>query len=254
MSDDLRTPAWHDELPRSGHLRHPRRALMLGVAPFLRLYSRHRYGVTVHGAEHVPLSGPVILAANHLGWLDGPLLGLHSPRPVHVLTKREMFVGAMGGFLHGTGQIPLDRLAPDPTAMKTCLRVLRDGCAVGIFPEGARGPGELEVFQRGAAYLALTTGAPVAPVIFFGTREPGADSHSRPSRQSPVDIVFGQPWQGSATAWPRRKAEVAAAAEALREHMLGALADAMASTGRTLPGPLPARDSERDVVARQAAQ
>lgn len=254
MSADLRPPARHDELPRSGHLPHPRRTLMRGLGPVLRVYSRQRYGVTVHGSEHVPLTGPVIVAANHLGWLDGPLLGLHSPRPVHVLTKREMFVGAMGRFLHASGQIPLDRFAPDPTAMKTCLRVLRDDGAIGIFPEGARGPGELEVFQRGAAYLALTTGAPVAPVIFFGTREPGADSHTRPSRQSPVDIVFGQPWQGSATAWPRRKADVAAATEALREHMLAVLADAIATTGRTLPGPLPARDSERDVAARQAAQ
>lgn len=253
MSDGL-PRARHDELPRSGHLRHPRRAMMRGIRPLLRVYSRRRYGVTVHGAEHVPLTGPVILAANHLGWLDGPLLGLHSPRPVHTLTKRELFVGRMGRFLRATGQIPLDRFASDPTAMKTCLRVLRDDGAIGIFPEGARGPGELEVFQRGAAYLALTTGAPVAPVIFFGTREPGADSHSRPSRRSRVDIVFGPPWHLPATAWPRRKADVAAATEALRLHMLVVLADAQATTGRTLPGPLPTGDSERDVAARQAAQ
>ena len=145
-------------------------------------------------------------------------------------------------------------LAPDPTAMKTCLRVLRDGGVIGIFPEGARGPGELEVFQRGAAYLALTTGAPVAPVILFGTREPGADSHSRPSRESPVDIVFGRPWRRPAVDFPRRKAEVAEATASLRQHMLGVLAEAKATTGRTLPGPLPTGDSERDVAARQASQ
>lgn len=244
----------NDDLPRTAHLRHPRRLLIRGLRPILGVYTRQRYGVTVHGAEHVPLDGPLILAANHLGWLDGPLLGLHSPRPVHTLTKAEMFVGGMGRFLHGTGQISLDRFAPDPTAIKTCLRVLRGGGAIGIFPEGARGPGELEVFQRGAAYLALTTGAPVATAIFFGTREPGADSHSRPSRQSPVNIVFGQPWHWPATAWPRRKAAVAEATESLRVHMLGALDEAKIITGRTLPGPLPVGDSERAVAAQQATK
>lgn len=53
-------------------------------------------------------------------------------------------------------------------------RVLRDDGAIGTSPEGARGHGELELFQRGTAYLALTSGAPVAPVICFGTREPDA--------------------------------------------------------------------------------
>lgn len=244
----------NDDLPRTAHLRHPRRLPMRGLRPILGAYSRQRYGVTVHGAEHVPLDGPLILAANHLGWLDGPLLGLHGPRRVHTLTKAEMFVGAMGRFLHGTGQIPVDRFAPDPTAIKTSLRVLRAGGVVGIFPEGARGPGELDVFQRGAAYLALATGAPVATVIFFGTREPGADSHSRPSRQSPVDMVFGPPWQRPAIAWPRHKDVVAEATESLRVHMLFALDEAMASTGRTLPGPLPMGDSERAVAAQQAAK
>ena len=73
-----------------------------------------RWPVTVHGAEHVPASGGVILAANHIGLLDGPLLATYAPRPVHALTKREMFDGRLGGFLRGTGQIPLDRFATDP--------------------------------------------------------------------------------------------------------------------------------------------
>ena len=255
MSDDRRLRARHDELPRSLEVRHPRRLLLHGLRPFVRVYTRRRFGVTVHGADRVPASGPVILAANHLGWLDGPLLAVHSPRPVHALTKREIFTGRMERFMLGAGQIPIDRFAPDPAAIKTCLRVLRDGGTMAIFPEGARGPGEFELFQRGAAYLALITGAPVIPVIFFGTRERGADSHSRPSRQAPpVDIVFGEPWRRPASPWPRRKADVAAATESLREHLLEVLKDALTLTGRELPGPLPRDDSERDVAAKQAAQ
>ena len=80
--------------------------------------------------------------------------------------------------------------------MKTCLRVLEDDGVIGIFPEGSRGAGELELFKGGAAYLALVSGAPVVPVSLFGTREPGQDSHSRPARGAPpVEIVFGEPWR-----------------------------------------------------------
>lgn len=243
----------NDDLPRSDHLAYPRRLMLRLLRQVVRHPTRRRYGVRVHHAERVPSTGPVILAGNHLGWLDGPTMAIHSPRPVHALTKREMFVGRLGWLLRGAGQIPIDRFAPDLAAMKACLRVLRGGGVIGIFPEGARGTGEFTLFRRGAAYLAMTTGAPVVPVIFFGTRDPGADSHSRPARGGTVDVVFGQPWQLPARPWPRRKADVAAATESLREHLLRSLADAKTLTGRELPGPLPAGDSEREVAARQAA-
>jgi 1-acyl-sn-glycerol-3-phosphate acyltransferase len=232
---------------------HPSRLLMRLGRPLARVYTRRRYAVRVHHADRVPATGPVIMAGNHVGWLDGPTLAVHSPRPVHALTKQEMFVGRMDAFLRRAGQIPLDRFAADPRAMKTCLRVLDDGGVVAIFPEGSRGAGELEVFKGGAAYLALASGAPVVPVTFFGTREPGHDSHSRPGRQAPpVEMVFGQAWSVPAQPWPRTKHEVQETSAALRTHMLTALAEAKALTGRALPGPLPAGDSERDVAAKQA--
>ena len=124
---------------------------------------------------------------------------------------------------------------------------------IGIFPEGSRGQGELELFKGGAAYLALVSGAPVVPVSLFGTREPGQDSHSRPAKGAPpVEVVFGEPWRIEAQAWPRTKQDVLEASASLRSHMLQALAEAKQLTGRTLPGPLPAGDSERDVAAKQA--
>ena len=88
----------------------------------------------------------------------------------------------MNRFLLGSGQIPLDRFNADPLAVKRCLRVLRSGGVVGIFPEGSRGAGEFDRFHTGAAYLALVTGAPIIPVVQFGTREPGADSQRCPPR------------------------------------------------------------------------
>ena len=75
---------------------------------------RRRWPVSVHRADRVPATGGVILAANHVGIVDGPLLATYAPRPVHALTKREMFDGRLGGFLRATGQIPLDRFARRP--------------------------------------------------------------------------------------------------------------------------------------------
>ena len=110
---------------------------------------------------------------------------------MHALTKKEMFDGRLGRFLPTSGQVPLDRFNADPAAVKACLRVLRDGGAVGIFPEGSRGAGEFDRFHRGAAYLGLVSGAPIVPVIQFGTREPGDGSSALPKKGGHVDLVYG---------------------------------------------------------------
>jgi 1-acyl-sn-glycerol-3-phosphate acyltransferase len=144
-----------DKLPKTWLLRAGR--------PVARLIAGRRCEIRLHGSEHVPRTGPVILAGNHIGLADGPLLAAYAPRPVHALTKHELFSGAGGTFLRTAGQIPLDRFHPDPTAIRTCLAALDEGRVIGIFPEGRRGPGDLCRFHRGAAYLALVTGAPVVP-------------------------------------------------------------------------------------------
>lgn len=236
----------HRELPRTDEVPHPARALLHALRPPARAVVRRRFAVRVHGDAHVPTHGPVIFASNHIGVADGPLLATFAPRPVHALTKDEMFRGRLGGFLRASGQIPLDRFRADPAAVKSCLRVLRDGGAVGIFPEGRRGGGELERFHRGAAYFALVSGAPVVPVTMLGTREPGARTGSLPPRGGVVDIVFGSPRTLESTPWPRSKEQVDHASMLLREHMLVHLDHARASTGRELPGPLPATDVEPD--------
>ena len=81
------------------------------------------------------------MAANHVGWIDGPLLAICSPRPVHALTKQEMFEGPLGSFLLRSGQIPLDRFHVDVRAIRIALKALRESQAVGVFPEGTRGAG-----------------------------------------------------------------------------------------------------------------
>lgn len=236
----------HVQPPRTDGVSFPRRLLLYRLRWFGRLVIRRYYRITLHHRDRVPRKGPVIYACNHTGVVDGPLLAIFSPRPAHALTKIEMFTGKMGLFLNLVGQIKLDRFRADPAAVRVSLRVLRDGGAVGIFPEGSRGAGDLERFHRGAAYLAMVTGAPIVPVIMLGTREPGGHSNSLPARGSRIDVVYGEPIQLAATPWPRTKQAVGAASRSLRQRMLADLTYALDVTGHTLPGPLPSGEREPD--------
>ncbi len=236
----------HHERPSSAGVPHPPRSMLVGLRPSARRYFRRRYDVRVHGAEQVPATGPVIFAANHIGVLDGPLLAIFAPRPVHALTKQEMFRGRLGRALHSSGQIPVDRFATDPRAVRTALRVLRDGGAVGVFPEGTRGDGELHRFHHGAAYLARVSGATVVPVILLGSREPGGGIASTPARGARIDLVLGDPVTLDAVPWPRTPGMVRESSMLLRERLLETLDVARRTTGRDLPGPLPAGQAEDD--------
>ncbi|HZC25875.1 MAG TPA: lysophospholipid acyltransferase family protein, partial [Actinopolymorphaceae bacterium] len=115
------------------------------------------WSVRVHDRHHVPAGGPVILASNHAGVLDGPIVCGVVRRPVHALVKQEMFRGAVGGALRRLGQIPVDRFAVDVAAVKACLAVLDRGDALAIYPEGRRGAADFATMKPGVAYLALCT-------------------------------------------------------------------------------------------------
>lgn len=234
-----------NDLPRpSAH--HPPTAVLRRLRPPVGALLRRRFDLHVHGTEHAPATGPVIFASNHAGWLDGPLLAVFAPRPVHALTKEEMFEGRTGRFLRAAGQIPLNRFGADPSAIKSCLRVLADGGAVGIFPEGTRGGGDLQHFHHGAAYLALVSGAPVVPATQIGTRMEGGGISSVPPRGSRIDIVFGEPLTTEPRRWPRTREHILGTSALLWDHMREQQHHALALTGGTLPGPLPAGDIEDD--------
>ena len=238
--------------------------MLRALRPVARAGIRAYWDLRLHGTADVPTSGPVIFASNHAGWLDGPLLAVVTPRPVHALTKQEMFTGALGPLLTGAGQIPLNRFGADPSAIKSCLRVLLDGGAIGIFPEGTRGPGDYEVFHHGVSYLALVSGAPVIPVNQIGTRLPGGRSSSVPPRRSRIDVAYGEAWRTARSPWPRTREQTLATSTLLWEHLREQQARALALTGRRLPGPLPVGDREiepdtgfvehTDIVAEQPHQ
>jgi 1-acyl-sn-glycerol-3-phosphate acyltransferase len=234
----------HEELPRSTDVPHPRQAFLRRNRWWAARVLSRRWDLTVRGAEHVPAEGPVVIVANHIGFLDGPLMAIVSPRPVHVLTKREMYDGRLGGFLMASGQIPVHRAGPDPAAVKSALRVLRDGGVVGVFPEGTRGAGDVAGVKPGAAYLAMAAGASVVPLIFLGTRLAGGSNNSLPPSRSPLVMTFGPPMAVDHSPWPRRQPDTHALSTRIREALLTTLAEARRATGMNLPGEFPGTDEE----------
>lgn len=227
------------DLPDTSSVRAPRRWFLHNFRWFGQWAIRRRYRVQLHDTHLVPTDGPVIFCSNHIGVIDGPLLAIFAPRPVHALTKDDMFRGLLGRFLLAVGQIPLYRDGADPAAIKTCVKVLREGRATGIYPEGTRGPGDYQVFHHGAAYLAMVTGAPVVPVVMFGSREPGGSRNSLPRGGARIDMVFGPAFTTEQVPWPRSREHVTQVSALLRRHLLEHLDTARAVTGRELPGPLP---------------
>jgi 1-acyl-sn-glycerol-3-phosphate acyltransferase len=180
----------------------------------------------------------VILASNHIATMDGPLAVLMSPRHrTFALAKRELFRGALGEVLERSGQIPIRRDGVvDRTAIDRCIRVLRDGKALAIFPEGMRDTGEFRWIRSGAAYLAMVTGAPVVPVAMLGTRRSGDSPHSTARPGAQMHVVFGTPRHLPRIDWPRRQVDVRAASERLRVELAAHVRHAEALTGMSLPG------------------
>ncbi|MER7663333.1 MULTISPECIES: lysophospholipid acyltransferase family protein [unclassified Streptomyces] len=166
------------------------------LGPFLRLMFRPR----VEGTENIPGTGPVILAGNHLTFIDSMILPLVCARPVYFIGKDEYVTGkglkgrAMAWFFTGCGMIPVDRDGANGgvAALMTGRRVLEEGRVFGIYPEGTRSPdGRLYRGRTGIARLTLMTGAPVVPFAVIGTDklQPGGAGLPRPGR---VTIRFGE--------------------------------------------------------------
>ncbi|MGB8651545.1 MAG: lysophospholipid acyltransferase family protein [Mycobacteriales bacterium] len=170
----------------------------------------------MEGREHVPAQGAVLLAGNHGGFLDGPLVYALSPRPATFLAKSELFVGPLARALGWLGQVPVHRGRPDRTALRSGLDVLASGGVLGIFPEGTRGAGVLEEVADGLAYLALRSGAPVVPIAVLGTAAAMPKGARRPRWRAEVAVVFGPPVTVQPDGDPRARRTVRGAAEQLR--------------------------------------
>ena len=145
----------------------------------------------VEGCERVPLEGPLIVACNHISYVDPVALGVALPRPVWFMAKVELFrIPVLGPVIAGLGAYPVDRGKGDVAAIKTSVRQLRMGRAIGIFPEGTRNLSGTERVHTGVALLASLSGAPVIPAYVLGG--------DRAKRLGKLRVAFGDPVQNGA--------------------------------------------------------
>jgi len=126
----------------------------------------------IRGAENLPVSGGMMLVANHTSYWDPVVVICAFNRRVHFMAKSELFnIPVVGYVMRISGAFPVRRDKSDRNAIRTAVRLLEDGHVVGVFPEGTRShTGELLKPHLGAAMLAFKAGVPMLPVAVKGAR------------------------------------------------------------------------------------
>lgn len=170
-------------------------------APLVRAVMSIVFRVRIEGIEHVPRSGAVILAPNHLSVLDGPAVsavtGTHRWRATRNLIAAEVFRGVIGWILVQARQFPIRRGTGDTGALAEAVAAAGSGSCIGIFPEGRVSDDPEDGLQRirsGLTRIAIPSGAPVVPVGIWGTHEvwprSGLDRASLLRRHT-LAVVYG---------------------------------------------------------------
>ena len=146
-----------------------RRSFWYGTARALATVALHTVlPVRYHHAERLTGEPPMIVIGNHQSWLDPVVIGFAiKKRQVTFMGKKELAAnGLIRGILKEAGVILVDRHNTDMEAMRACMKALRGGEILGIFPEGTRHhEGVMREMETGVAMIALRSGAPVIPVL-----------------------------------------------------------------------------------------
>jgi len=155
----------------------------------------------VDGLEHLPTSGPAIVASNHVGYVDFAFVMLAPPRPrreIAFLARGDLFERRfVGAALRGLRQIPVDQHGDPSTAMRAAIAWLESGEMVGLHPEGTINPTFLPLRGRsGAVRLAQMTGAPIIPTAVWGSQRLLTKWRPAgwPERGIPVRVTYGEPY------------------------------------------------------------
>jgi len=149
---------------------------------------------SVRGAENVPTTGGVILAANHASFIDPPLVGAGLKRDINYLARESLFrFPIVGSILHSWNAVPVDREGGGAKGLKIILDRLLGGAGIILFPEGTRTrDGKLQPARSGIGLTVIKSTAPVVPVRVFGTFE-AYGRHMKFPRPHRVMVKYGKP-------------------------------------------------------------
>ena len=141
--------------------------------PVVRLAARAYFGIRFEGVEHIPSTGPLIIASNHVTYADPVLITIPIRRPVYYMAWDALFaVPGLSWLIRRLRAFPVEIESADPRATRETVRLLQAGAAVMIFPEAGRSPdGRLQRFKPGAFRLACSLGVPVLATTIVGAHE-----------------------------------------------------------------------------------
>jgi 1-acyl-sn-glycerol-3-phosphate acyltransferase len=158
--------------------------LRIVAIPILAIVAR----VQLRGRYNVPRRGPYILVANHLSWLDIPLIPAYLPGKVIYMAKEELFTGRIGWLVRFLGAFPVKRGEGDRQALRAADELLKRGKVLVIFPEGTRSKTRtMAKAHSGMGMIALRAGVPVVPVAIWGSE------YVLKKFGAPVTISYGEP-------------------------------------------------------------
>jgi len=151
------------------------------------------FGLRIHGAEHVPRKGALVVVSNHASDFDPPILANSVGRPVAFMAKEELFrVPILSQAIRLYGAYPVKRGTSDRQALKYALECLEQGWAVGIFVQGTRTvDGKITDPKLGAALISAKFQAPLLPVCLWGTHQILPKGAKLP-RLKPVTVRIGE--------------------------------------------------------------
>ncbi|KKI88807.1 acyl-phosphate glycerol 3-phosphate acyltransferase [Bacillus sp. SA1-12] len=161
----------------------------MSLYPFARSvvagFLKPTYRIKVEGLENFPKEGGVLLCTNHISNFDPPVVGITAPRKVFFMAKAELFkVPVLKDLLKNFGTFPVNRGGSDREALRTGLKILKEGNVLGFFPEGTRSKtGELGKGLPGAGFFALRSDAAVVPCAIIGPYKPFTT----------LRVVYGKP-------------------------------------------------------------
>ncbi|MBN1856109.1 MAG: 1-acyl-sn-glycerol-3-phosphate acyltransferase [Dehalococcoidia bacterium] len=204
---------------------------MKRVGPRLAIeVSRFLYKIflrwSVIGRENVPLTGPLVVIANHVNSADPVMLMCAFPRWVTYMAKEELFHNPLfGAFLRSGGVFPVSRTGSVENrrnAIRQAETLLSEGHALGVFPEGTRDrTGVLLQGRPGAVSMAIHTGAPIIPVAFAGTEQIGTRWWIL--RRPKVTVTIGTPFHLTSTSSTLSRSQSASLTEEMMRHLAALL-------------------------------
>lgn len=167
------------------------------------LFYKLCFHITVEGTKNIPDDGGVLICSNHMSNFDPPLIGTSVARDLSFVSKEELFeVPLLGRLLRRVHAFPIKRGAGDRGAIRVAVRLIREGHALLIFPEGTRNrSGHLQKGLSGAGFFALKTDVTVIPCAIIGTYK----------FRSRVKVVFGSPVDTASMKRERLKPSAASA-------------------------------------------